>query len=262
MKVELTHLSFYRFYPIVDPIVLRMQLKSLCAQLELMGTILIAPEGINVGLSGSRNSIEGFKTYANQNLGIEITSFKEAEISEHSYKRMLVKIKKEIITLGIPEIRPDQETGKRLSPADLKQWLDEGRSVILLDTRNDYETAVGSFIGAHQLHLKNFREFAYHAPQLAEKWKDQEVVSFCTGGIRCEKASALLLQLGLKNIYQLEGGILRYLEENGSAHFEGNCFVFDWRLAIDQNLKSVIRSENLDEQFGRHQLKTQNAQSC
>jgi UPF0176 protein len=156
--------------------------------------------------------------------------------------------------VGDPDLRPDLKTGKRISAKELKQWLDEGRPFVLLDTRNNYEIEVGTFHKAINLNLETSRDFAKKAAEWVDQVqvKDQTVVSFCTGGIRCEKASAHLLKLGLEEIYQLDGGILRYLEENGSAHYRGNCFVFDWRLAVDAQLQPTERSPHPDTNFGRH----------
>src|SRR5689334_9717690 len=145
METDLVNLSFYRFYPVSDILELRAHLRAICADLKLRGTILLAPEGVNAGVSGTRESIDKFKAHVREKMGIENTAFKEAEITSHSFKRMLVKIKKEIITLGVPEVRPNQETGKRLAPVELKQWLDQGRPIVLLDTRNNYEVEVGTF---------------------------------------------------------------------------------------------------------------------
>ncbi len=263
-----TCLTFYRFIrlPLAgrdkDLPTLRVRLRKLCTELDLRGTILIAEEGINAGLSGSRESIDRFRDFARQEFSIPSdaapgpgdleSAFKLSEAERHPFNRLLVRIKKEIISLGISTVRPDEHTGKRLSAAELKQWLDEGRPVVLLDTRNQYEVDVGTFHGAETMNLDTFREFGPKAVELAKSLGDRPVVSFCTGGIRCEKASALLEDLGVKDVYQLDGGILRYFEENGNAHYEGDCFVFDWRMAVNGKLEPVQRSEDPNATFGRH----------
>jgi UPF0176 protein len=254
METQLINLTFYSFFPLGDLISLRKQLKAFCDELKLRGTILLAPEGINAGLTGTLASIQQFKAFSRDQLKVKENAFKEANVPEHSFKRMLVKIKKEIITVGDSDIRPDQQTGKRLSPSELKKWLDENRSFVLLDTRNEYEIEVGSFSQAESLKIDFSRQFREKAEAKVDEWKDKVVVTYCTGGIRCEKASAVLMKLGLKEVYQLDGGILRYFEEQGSAHFTGNCFVFDWRLAVDAKLMPTQRSENPNDEFGRHQL--------
>lgn len=252
---NLIHLSFYRFYPVGDEatlICLRMELKAICSSLKLNGTILLASEGINAMVAGPAPSIEEFKAFARTHCGVEDRDFKEAPILTNSFNRLCVKIKKEIISVGSLEIRPDLETAQRISPSELKKWIQERRSFVLLDTRNKYEVEVGTFEGAVDLGLESSREFSSKAAQNLDRWKHQEIVTFCTGGIRCEKASAVLLKLGLKNVFQLDGGILRYFEENGAQFFKGNCFVFDWRLAVDGTLKPVPRSDDANQQFGRH----------
>jgi UPF0176 protein len=152
---------------------------------------------------------------------------------------MLVKIKKEIIAFGISGIDPADRPAPRLSPGELKQWLDEGRSFTLMDVRNTYEIKLGTFRGARTLGLEHFREFPAAVNSLPNKLKNEPVVTFCTGGIRCEKAAPLLEQAGFTEVYQLDGGILRYFEECGGAHFEGDCFVFDKRVAIDASLRET-----------------------
>lgn len=249
---SLINLNTYRFVRLEKLEELRGQIKALCRDLDLKGTILIAHEGLNIGVSGTPHAIEKFKDFASQVLGIERCAFKEARITTSSFNRLLVKIKKEIIPVGDPEVRPDVMTGKRLSAAELKTWLDEGRPIVLLDTRNRYEVEVGTFVGAEDLGLAQSRDFAEKVAPRIEELKKRTVVTFCTGGIRCEKGSALLMKMGLEDVYQLDGGILRYLEVNGASHYHGNCFVYDWRLAVDGELQPVPRSPDPAARFGRH----------
>lgn len=251
---DYSHLTAYRFIRLKDLPALKLRLLAVARELGLMGTILIAEEGINIGVSGTAGAIQKFKAFCQENFpGVE-NAFKENPIPKHAFRRFLVRIKREIISLGIPDVRPDEFTGPRIQAAELKKWLDEGRPVTLLDTRNEYEVRVGTFRGAEVLPIDSFREFGKKAEELAktERFQNGPVVSFCTGGIRCEKASALLLKLGLKDVYQLDGGIVRYFEEVGAAYYEGNCFVFDDRQAIDGTLQPVPRSSDPNEQFGRH----------
>ncbi len=258
MTEVLVNLGFYRFTALGNLVVLRESLRVLAAELELKGTILLAAEGLNVMLSGRPESIERFKDYAKTAFGVDDRSFKENAVDGHSFNRMLIKIKKEIIPVGDPALRPSERTARRISSAELKQWLDEGRDCVLVDTRNQYEVEVGTFQGAETLALENSRQFADRAAEKisAGAWNGRPVVTFCTGGIRCEKASALLLKLGMKDedVYQLDGGILRYFEEQGGAHFDGNCFVFDWRLAVNGKLEPAERSLDPTQSFGRHSL--------
>ncbi len=152
---------------------------------------------------------------------------------------MLVKIKKEIIAFGIDGIDPARRPTEKIPARTLKQWLDEGRQVTLLDTRNDYEIRLGTFRGARAAGIDHFREFPEAVGRLPEEMKSQTVVTFCTGGIRCEKAGPFLELAGFANVFQLDGGILKYFEECGGAHFEGECFVFDRRVGVDAALRET-----------------------
>ncbi|MBL7716665.1 MAG: hypothetical protein JNL01_14470 [Bdellovibrionales bacterium] len=248
------HLTAYRFIRLQDLPALKARILDLARNLGLMGTVLLAEEGVNIQVSGTEDAISSFKDFCRENFpGVE-DAFKVAQVPKHVFPRFLVRIKKEIISLGIPDVRPDQFTGPRIQAQELKKWLDEGRPVTLLDTRNEYEVRVGTFRGAESFSIDSFREFGAKAKQIAQdpRFQDRPVVSFCTGGIRCEKASALLIQMGLKDVYQLDGGIIRYFEEVGAEHFEGSCFVFDGREAVDGDLNPVPRSDQPDEQFGRY----------
>jgi len=152
---------------------------------------------------------------------------------------MLVKIKREIIAFGIAGIDPARKPTAKLPPATLKQWLDEGRPVTLLDTRNNYEVRMGTFRGATPAGIDHFREFPEAVQRLSPRLKEQPVVMFCTGGIRCEKAGPFLEREGFKNVFQLDGGILNYFEQCGGAHYEGECFVFDQRVGVDAALRET-----------------------
>lgn len=247
------HLSFYRFFRLEDLPNHRVRLKSLCRDLELRGTILIAPEGINAMVTGHQEAVTKLRAHVKEAYGIRESDFKEAPVPDDAFNRMLVKIKKEIITIGDPELRPDEFTAPRVSPRELKTWLDEKRPVRLLDTRNLYEIEVGTFKGAEPIGIDTSRDFADQARAWSKSGKPAEtIVTFCTGGIRCEKGASLLLKLGLKDVYQLDGGILRYFEENGSAHYDGHCFVFDGRNAVNGSLEPVPRSDDPNRSFGRH----------
>ncbi len=156
-------------------------------------------------------------------------SFRESFSQSISFKRLKVKIKKEIITMNQPGIHPEQARAPSISPQELKQWLDEKREVILLDTRNEFEVNYGSFNSAMHLGLKNFSEF----PDAVKTLKcDKPVVMFCTGGIRCEKAALSMFNQGFSEVYQLDGGILNYFSQVGQAHYQGGCFVFDDRVVV------------------------------
>ena len=235
------NISFYRFAALENLPPLRRQLKADCQRLGLLGTLILSPEGINGFLAGSETALQDFMDL----LGlipplagiVPKKSFSDFVPFQHLY----VKLKKEIIPFAIPQIAPEKYTGPRLDSKTLKSWLDQNKDIILLDTRNQFEIEAGTFKGAIDLGLKTFREFPKALKNTPADWKERPVVMFCTGGIRCEKATALALQEGFKQVYQLEGGILKYFEECGSSHFRGNCFVFDERVGLDGDLKPVSR---------------------
>src|SRR5262249_5606336 len=147
--------------------------------------------------------------------------------AEQPFRRMLVKVKQEIIAFGVAGIEPGRTTSTKLAPQTLKQWLDEGRPVTLLDTRNDYEVRLGTFENAVTLGIDHFRSFPAAVRELPAAMKQQPIVMFCTGGIRCEKAGPLMEREGFEQVFQLDGGILKYFEECGGEHYDGECFVFD-----------------------------------
>ena len=207
--------------------------------LALKGTILVSPEGVNVALSGPVATVELFEREICSEL--RITPLTKHSFSEASaFKRYLIKIKPEIITLRAPHIDPNRETGKRLHPQELKAWLDQGKDVVLVDTRNTFEAKFGTFHDAVVFdEFQSFNQFPQMLDSLPAADQDKPVVMFCTGGIRCEKATALAMTKGFRHVYQLEGGILKYFEDCGAAHYDGNCFVFDERIAVDPELKAV-----------------------
>lgn len=225
----------------------RQELIKICSDLSLKGSILLSHEGINLFLAGTHTAIDTFLNYIThspsfEDLGLGAMPIKKSWSESQPFNRMLVKLKQEIIPLGMPEIQPAQHTAPTLSPQTLKEWLDAGRDdFILLDTRNDYEVRLGTFEKATILKdLQHFRDFPEAcAKQLPVEAKHKPVVMFCTGGIRCEKASVALEQQGYQEVYQLEGGILNYFEQCGGAHYQGDCFVFDKRVALNPNLEET-----------------------
>lgn len=236
------NIAFYRFVSLGTHgrpalAVLKLDLLERCRSLEIRGTILLAPEGVNGSLSGSHASIRAFQEWLKEHKEFAGLEYKESESESIAFRRMKVKLKREIIPLGMPEIRPAELTGERLKPQALKKWLDERRDVVLLDTRNRFEIEAGTFEGAMDMGLASFREFPERLKELQNQLSGKDVVMFCTGGIRCEKATAVALRLGLRNVYQLEGGILKYFEECGSSHYLGDCFVFDERVALNEELR-------------------------
>lgn len=241
-----TIISFYKFVPLENLELLKTYLKTLCVNLGLKGTILIAKEGINGGLSGSPEAIQTFKATMEADSRFTNFPYKDSLFEHVSFKRMLVKIKKEIITMGKPNINPTQDTGAYVKPLELKKWLDEGREVVMVDTRNDYEVNAGTFKTALDPKIKVFSEFPDWVETHLADAKDKLVVTYCTGGIRCEKATAYMKQVGFTNVYQIDGGILRYFEETNAAggedHWVGDCVVFDKRKALTKALEPTTQT--------------------
>ncbi len=240
--MSVVNISCYKFITLTDREALKASLAARCLGLDLKGTILLAPEGINVFLAGMRAAIDAIVAHLRADPRFADLAPKESLSAEPPFKRMRVRLKKEIITMKHPLIRPEAGRAPSVAAAVLKRWLDrgmddEGRPVVMLDTRNDYEVAAGTFENAVDYDIGIFSEFP---PRLAERLADyagKTVVSFCTGGIRCEKAAIHMQAIGIERVYQLEGGILKYFEEVGGAHYRGDCFVFDEREALGADLQ-------------------------
>ena len=230
------NIAAYKFVSLDDLPERRDHLKSRCGALQLKGTILLAHEGINLFLAGSPENIGAFKAELRGDPAFADIQFKDSFSDQMPFGKLLVKIKKEIIPFGQPQINPAEQPAERLSARSLKAWLDEGRNLVLLDTRNAFEVKHGTFANAQDFAIDHFRDFPATALRADASLRDKIIVTFCTGGIRCEKAAPYLLQQGFQNVFQLDGGILKYFEECGDAHFEGECFVFDERVALDTDL--------------------------
>ena len=233
----ITNISTYCFTPMSGLKELREELARDCRNWELKGTILLSTEGINLFVAGAGDRIGQLLEKLRALPGLEGLEPKVSLSEDQPFNRMLVRIKKEIISFGVEGVDPSRHTSPKLAPAELKKWLDEGRQVTLLDTRNDYEVRVGTFRNALVPGINTFREFPDAVDNLPEDLKEQPVVMFCTGGIRCEKAGPLMEMKGFREIYQLDGGILKYFEECGGAHYDGECFVFDQRVGVDPALR-------------------------
>jgi UPF0176 protein len=235
-SLNILNIAAYRFVRLDDLPALRLRLFDICASENLRGTILLAPEGINIFVAGPAEGVAGLRRSLAADDRLAGMDFKESWSSGTPFRHLKVKVKREIIAFGVPGIDPGHDPAPALEPETLKSWLDEGRKVMLLDTRNAFEFARGSFDGAIHLGNDTFRGFSAVAGSLPVTGLHAPVVTFCTGGIRCEKAAPLLRQFGDRDVFQLAGGILRYLERVGSAHFRGVCFVFDERVSLDANL--------------------------
>ena len=230
--------SFYRFVDLENPQELGSSLQSLCDEQGLLGTILLAEEGVNGTLAGSREAVEAVLAWLTDTLVLEEPiEARWTEAAEAPFRRMRVRSKKEIVTLGRPDIRPQRSTGRHVSPDEWNEII-ENPETLVIDTRNHYEIEVGTFPNAVDPGTDSFRQFPKFAEQLAEADKDRPLAMFCTGGIRCEKATALMLELGFREVCQLQGGILNYLEQiaEEDQRWSGECFVFDSRVAVDRDL--------------------------
>ncbi len=202
--------------------------------LRLKGTILLSHEGINMNLAGAVEDIAAFREFLKKDVLFSEMTFRESYSETQPFKHMRVKIKQEIITLRQPDIHPENQTAPDITPLEFKKWMDEKRDITVLDTRNDYEVKFGTFESAQHLDLKDFGEFPAAIDQVS---REKPVVMFCTGGIRCEKAALVMLNAGYSNVYQLKGGILNYFAEVGAEHYQGECFVFDERVAVNAALE-------------------------
>ena len=236
-SLPIVNIAAYRFATLQDLQSLRTELLALCRIGQLRGTILLSTEGINLFMAGEAGAIESLLARLRAIPGLEPLAAKYSYTADQPFRRMLVRIKREIIAFGVPGIVPAQRTSPKLAPQQLKAWLDEGKQITLLDTRNDYEVKLGTFENAVPAGVDHFRDFPAAVAKLPEALKEQTIVMFCTGGIRCEKAGPYMESQGFKNVLQLDGGILKYFEECGGAHYNGECFVFDQRVGVDPALQ-------------------------
>jgi UPF0176 protein len=239
--MSVLNISTYKFVTLVDRESLRKRLQQQCDSLGLKGTILLAPEGINIFLAGTAAAIHGFLDQLRQDPRFAGIKAKESWSGEAPFKKMRVRLKKEIITMKVSDIRPEDHRAETISPDMLKTWLDrgfddEGREVVMLDTRNVFEVEAGTFINALDFGIERFSQFPETIAAHQKDFAGKSIVTFCTGGIRCEKAVLYMNRLGMQNVFQLDGGILKYFEEVGGAHWSGNCVVFDDRTALDPGL--------------------------
>ena len=238
--MEFKVISFYKYIEINNPEELSARLRELCNQLGILGRILISKEGINGAVSGKIVSIEEFKRRINEFFEI---NFREQEFKENAYHKLVIRIRNQIVNFGI-DVDLDRK-GKYIESEELKKMLDEKEDFVLLDTRNKHEIKVGRFRNAVDLGINSFREFPKNISKLD---KDKKIVMYCTGGVRCEKASAFLNENGFKDVNQLQGGIIDYTNKF-NEHFEGSCFVFDDRLTYE-NSEPITRCMHCDKLSG------------
>lgn len=249
---DVLNVSAYLFVDLDTPPgqlqVLHETLQARAEALGLKGTILLAPEGINLFLAGPADAVRGFLATLRTDPRLSRLQAKESWSARAPFKRLRVRVKPEIIRMNHPTIRPVQGRAPAVDAPSLKRWLDqghddEGRPVVTLDTRNAFEVDHGAFEGALDWRIAKFTEFPAAAQAHLSELQGKTVVSYCTGGIRCEKAAIYLRELGLDHVVQLEGGILKYFEEVGGAHYQGSCFVFDEREALDSGLSPAVETQ-------------------
>ncbi|MEM9303225.1 MAG: rhodanese-related sulfurtransferase [Pseudomonadota bacterium] len=231
--------AFYRFHSLEQPEALKTGLLAACETLGVRGTILLAPEGVNGTISGSREGIDAALAAVRALPGMAPLEAKESLHDAHPFGRMRVKLKREIVTMGVAGLAPGERTGEHVPP---ERWnaLIRDPGVKLIDTRNRYEVHLGTFEGAIDPETESFRDFPDWVARELDPARDRRVAMFCTGGIRCEKATAYLLEQGFESVYQLEGGILNYLEQvpADASAWRGECFVFDDRVTVDHALEA------------------------
>lgn len=235
------NIAAYKFVGLADLEQRKAEVMSQAQALALKGTVLLTPEGINLFLAGARPAIDSFLTWLRTDPAFADLEVKYSASEGVPFKKLLVKIKKEIIRMNHPTIRPEAGRAPAVDAHTAARWISEGkddagRPVVLLDTRNDFEVQAGTFIGAINWGLSKFTEFPQAVLEHKDEFAGKTVISFCTGGIRCEKAAIFMGDVGVENVYQLDGGILKYFEETGGVGYEGNCFVFDERRSLDATL--------------------------
>jgi UPF0176 protein len=241
---QILNISCYKFVALPDAQDLRQPCLDNASARQLKGTILIAEEGINFFLAGSADDVHGFMDWLRTNARFADLAPKESWSDTQPFRKMLVKVKNEIIRMNHPSIRPAEGRAPAVTPETAKRWLDqghddEGRPVVTLDTRNQFEVDAGTFKNTINLGITKFTEFPDAVQTHLDELQDKTVISFCTGGIRCEKAAIYMCNAGLPHVYQLEGGILKYFKEVGSDHYDGGCFVFDERRAVGADLSAT-----------------------
>jgi UPF0176 protein len=229
--------ALYKFVHLPDYATLQPNIHAVCVACNIKGTILLANEGINGTIAGLPDDIHKVLDYLRQDPRLGDLEHKESYADEHPFYRMKVKLKKEIVTMGVADINPNKTVGTYVKPEEWNALISDP-DVILLDTRNDYEVHIGTFKGAVDPKTTTFREFPKFVEQNLDKSKNKKVAMFCTGGIRCEKASSFMKEQGFEEVYHLQGGILKYLETVPEAQslWQGECFVFDQRVAVKHGL--------------------------
>lgn len=245
-------LLYYKYVRIEDATALAEQHLQFCKDLGLTGRVLIAEEGLNGTVSGTPEQCAAYMAHVEADERFRGIHWKIDEVSEPSFTKMHVRVKREIVHVGLPELDPTQFPDNHLEPAEFLAMKD-AEDVVVLDVRSNYEHQLGRFKNAVTLDIENFREFPDKLDEL-EQYKGKKILTYCTGGIKCEKASAYLRQHGFDEVYQLKGGIINYGKEVGGEDFEGNCYVFDGRVQVQVNTVNpsiITRCRNCGERTTR-----------
>jgi UPF0176 protein len=232
-------LLYYKYVEFADPEKFMKDHLEYCSTNEILGRVYIGKEGINGTVSGKVKNIEAYKAHLRSYHEFSDIIFKEDEADQHAFKKMHVRVKNEIIHSDLEGVSLNNG-GKRLKPEELLEFYEKGKDFIIVDARNWYESRIGKFKGAITPPMKNFREWVNVAEEL-EAYKDKTIVTYCTGGIRCEKASAYLVEKGFKDVYQLDGGIVSYTKKFPDTYWEGGVFVFDERRVVEPNTKEELK---------------------
>ena len=230
--------TFYKFVDISEPEAKQTQILAWCEENNIKGTIILASEGINGTIAGSEQEIACILSHLRSLQDLADLEHKESTAKKPPFARLKVKVKSEIVTLGLPAVNPTQQVGTYVDPQDWNQIISDPE-IVVIDTRNDYEVEIGSFQRAKNPNTESFREFPEYIAENLDPQRHPKVAMFCTGGIRCEKASSYMLSQGFKEVYHLKGGILKYLENvpPQESMWEGECFVFDERVAVKEGLE-------------------------
>jgi UPF0176 protein len=242
MSLPITNIAAYHFTDLTELPLWRERVLNQATELELKGTVLLAHEGINLFLAGAKPAIESFLVWLRSCEPFASLKVKYSVSEAVPFKRMKVKIKNEIIRMNHPAIHPAAGRAPGVDPVTARRWIeqghdDQGRAVVMLDTRNEFEVQAGTFKDAINWHIERFTQFPEAVHEHRQELEGKTVISFCTGGIRCEKAAIYMHEIGLDNVYQLDGGILQYFEDTDGFGFEGSCFVFDERQTLDTKLE-------------------------
>lgn len=228
-------LLYYNFTPVPDPDAARMEMEAFCQAEGLLGRILIAKEGLNGTVSGPIGAVQNYMNWMASHPVFHATEFKIDAVPGHTFLKLHIRVKDEIVHLGVEDLDMTQPVNNYVEPEEWRKMLhSDDPNIVILDARSNYETEVGRFKNAISLDIENFRELPDKLDEL-ELYKDKKIYTYCTGGIKCEKVSRLLMREGFKEVYQLHGGIIRYGHEAGGEDFEGACYVFDQRVVVPVN---------------------------